>query len=303
SFSKLAVSLASPQVNGTAFTGTNTLTAQDAYGNTVTSFNASGNNVTVTTSLTGSITGLSGTNKLNNAADFSSGIANLTSLGLTFTGTSGSGTFTFSPATGTAVTSSSVTVSAGEATKLVVTGTGTQTAGGTQTITVTAKDANGNTAATYTGTKSITFSGAASSSSPATAPTVASTNFGQSTSMNFSNGVATATMALYKAESATIAATDGTLSAGGSDRLSVTVSPAAYSKLAVSLATPQVNATAFTGTNTLTAQDAYGNTVSSFDASANNVTVTTSLTGTISGLSGANKLSSAGDFTAGVANL
>ncbi|MHA8065021.1 hypothetical protein, partial [Aquirufa aurantiipilula] len=94
---------------------------------------------------------------------------------------------------------------------------------------------------------------------------------------------------------------DGTLSAGGSDRLSVTVSPAAYSKLAVSLATPQVNATAFTGTNTLTAQDAYGNTVSSFDASANNVTVTTSLTGTISGLSGANKLSSAGDFTAGVA--
>ncbi|MHA8064940.1 invasin domain 3-containing protein, partial [Aquirufa aurantiipilula] len=301
SFSKLAVSLASPQVNGTAFTGTNTLTAQDAYGNTVTSFNASGNNVTVTTSLTGSITGLSGTNKLNNAADFSSGIANLTSLGLTFTGTSGSGTFTFSPATGTAVTSSSVTVSAGEATKLVVTGTGTQTAGGTQTITVTAKDANGNTAATYTGTKSITFSGAASSSSPATAPTVASTNFGQSTSMSFSNGVATATMALYKAESATIAATDGTLSAGGSDRLSVTVSPAAYSKLAVSLATPQVNATAFTGTNTLTAQDAYGNTVSSFDASANNVTVTTSLTGTISGLSGANKLSSAGDFTAGVA--
>ncbi|MHA8062349.1 beta strand repeat-containing protein, partial [Aquirufa beregesia] len=259
SFSKLAVSLASPQVNGTAFTGTNTLTAQDAYGNTVTSFNASGNNITVTTSLTGSIIGLSGTNKLTSGADFTSGVANLTGLGLTFTGTSGAGTFTFTPATGTAVTSSSITVSAGEATKLVVTGTGTQTAGGSQTITVTAKDANGNTATTYSGTKSITFSGAASSSSPATVPTVASTNFGQSTSMSFTSGVATASMALYKAESATIAATDGTLLAAGGDRLSVTVSPATYSKLAVSLATPQVNGVGFTGTNTLTAQDAYGN--------------------------------------------
>ncbi|WP_415711125.1 hypothetical protein, partial [Aquirufa beregesia] len=127
-FSKLAVSLASPQVNGTAFTGTNTLTAQDAYGNPITSFNASGNNITVTTSLTGSIIGLSGTNKLNNVADFTSGVANLTGLGLTFAGNAGAGTFTFTPATGTAVTSSSITVSAGEATKLVVTGTGTQTA-------------------------------------------------------------------------------------------------------------------------------------------------------------------------------
>ncbi|MHA8102761.1 hypothetical protein PQG46_13070, partial [Aquirufa nivalisilvae] len=108
---------------------------------------------------------------------------------------------------------------------------------------------------------------------------------------------------LYKAESSTVSATDGTISSTGGDRLSVTVSPASYSKLAVSLATPQVNGTAFTGTNTLTAQDAYGNTVSSFDASANNVTVTTSLTGAISGLSGTNKLSNAGDFVSGVANL
>ncbi|WP_205753199.1 hypothetical protein, partial [Aquirufa beregesia] len=99
-------------VNGTAFTGTNTLTAQDAYGNTVTSFNANANNITVSTSLTGSISGLGsgGNNILNQAGDFTSGVANLTSLGLTFTGTSGTGTFTFTPATGTAVTSSSITV-------------------------------------------------------------------------------------------------------------------------------------------------------------------------------------------------
>ncbi|TBH71831.1 hypothetical protein EWU22_11100, partial [Aquirufa nivalisilvae] len=302
SYSKLAVSLATPQVNGTAFTGTNTLTAQDAYGNTV-SFNASTNNVTVSTTLTGSISGLSGTNKLTNAGDFVAGVANLTSLGLTFTGTTGAGTFTFTPSSGTAATSSSITVNPGAATKLVVTGIGTQTAGGSQTVTVTAKDANGNTATTYTGAKSITFSGASTSSSPATVPTVGATDFGTATSLTFTNGVATSSMVLYKAESSTVSATDGTISSTGSDRLSVTVSPATFSKFAVSLTSPQSSGVAFTGTNSLTAQDAYGNTVTSFDASANNVTVTTTLTGTITGLSGTNVLNAAGDFVSGIANL
>ncbi|WP_164969676.1 hypothetical protein, partial [Aquirufa rosea] len=80
----------------------------------------------------------------------------------------------------------------------------------------------------------------------------------------------------------------------GSDRLSITVSPASFAKLSVSLASPQINGVAFTGSNTLTALDAYGNTVTGFDASGNNVTVSAnSLTGTISGLSGTNKLTSA----------
>ncbi|MHA8062370.1 hypothetical protein PQG22_13970, partial [Aquirufa beregesia] len=79
-------------------------------------------------------------------------------------------------------------------------------------------------------------------------------------SLTFTNGVATASMVLYKAESATIAATDGSIVAAGADRLSVTVLPATFSKLAVSLTSPQSNGVAFTGTNTLTAQDAYGNT-------------------------------------------
>ncbi len=39
---------ASPQTDGVAFTGTNTLTAQDVGGNTITGFDASANNVTVT---------------------------------------------------------------------------------------------------------------------------------------------------------------------------------------------------------------------------------------------------------------
>ncbi|MDF0694903.1 hypothetical protein, partial [Aquirufa ecclesiirivi] len=259
SFSKLAVSLTSPQVSGTSFSGTNSLTALDAYGNTVTNFDASSNNITVSTSLSGAITGLSGTTKLSGAGDFSSGVASVSSL--IYTGTAGTGTFTFTPATGTAVTSSNVTISAGSASKFIITGTGTQTAGASQNITITAKDASGNTATGYTGAKSITFSGANASSSPATNPTVASTNFGTATSVTFSNGVATVSMSLYKVESAVVVATDGSVTTSGSDRLSVTVSPAAFSKLALSLAGPQINAVAFTGTNTLTALDAYGNTV------------------------------------------
>ncbi|MHA8056932.1 invasin domain 3-containing protein, partial [Aquirufa nivalisilvae] len=302
-FSKLVVSLTSPQINGTAFTGTNTLTAQDAYGNTVPTFSAAANNVTVTTTLTGAITGLSGTDVLNNVSDFTSGVANLTSLGLKFTGTSGAGTFTFTPASGTAATSSSITVSPGTATKLVVTGTGTQTAGGSQTVTVTAQDASGNTATGYTGAKNITFSGAAASPSPATTPTVAATNFGTATSLTFTAGVATGSMILYKAESATVNATDGTINSNTGGTLNVTVSPSTMTKLAVSLTSPQINGTAFTGTNTLTALDAYGNTATGFSAAGNNITVTTTLTGAITGLSGTNKLSSAGDFTSGVANL
>ncbi|WP_164969680.1 hypothetical protein, partial [Aquirufa rosea] len=81
------------------------------------------------------------------------------------------------------------------------------------------------------------------------------------TSLTFTEGVATASMALYKAESATINATDGTINSNTGGTLNVTVSPTTFSKLAVSLASPQTNGSAFTGTNTLTAQDAYGNTV------------------------------------------
>ncbi|MHA8100194.1 hypothetical protein VR479_12955, partial [Aquirufa aurantiipilula] len=83
-----------------------------------------------------------------------------------------------------------------------------------------------------------------------------------------------------------VVATDGSVTTSGSDRLSVTVSPATFSKLALSLAGPQTNGIAFSGTNSLTALDAYGNVVTGFDASGNNVTVTTSLTGSITGLSG-----------------
>ena len=51
--------------------------------------------------------------------------------------------------------------------------------------------------------------------------------FGSATAITFTSGVSTSggSMKLYKAEAATIAVTDGTISAAGTDRLSVTVNP------------------------------------------------------------------------------
>ncbi|WP_205753194.1 hypothetical protein, partial [Aquirufa beregesia] len=129
--------------------------------------------------------------------------------------------------------------------------------------------------------------------------------FGTSTALTFASGSVTTNMKLYNVESAVVAVTDGSIVAAGADRLTVAVSASTMTKLAVSLTSPQTNGTAFTGTNTLTAQDAYGNTATGFNASGNNITVTTSLTGAITGLgSGVNNvLNQAGDFTSGVANL
>src|SRR4029077_8911488 len=88
-------SAASPQTDGLAFSGTDTLTAKDVNGNTITSFDASANNVTISTTLSGTVGGIHGSNVLNQAADFTSGVADLSSLGLgmQYTGTTATGTF------------------------------------------------------------------------------------------------------------------------------------------------------------------------------------------------------------------
>ncbi|MHA8065002.1 hypothetical protein, partial [Aquirufa aurantiipilula] len=190
------VTMASPQTNGTAFTGTNTLTALDAYGNTATGFDASANNITLIPSLSGAISGLSGGNKLTGSGDFVNGVANLTSLGLTFTGVSGTLSITFAPTSGTGIVGPNITLNPGAATKLVVTGTGTQTAGASNSITITAKDASGNTATGYTGSKNLTFSGATSSTAPVTTAKVtnsAATDiaFGTTTALTFASGAVT----------------------------------------------------------------------------------------------------------------
>jgi hypothetical protein len=145
------------------------------------------------------------------------------------------------------------------ATHLVITGSASQTAGTTQNLTITAKDGGGVTDTGYIGDKSLTFSGASIALDGTTHPTVkdktgAATNFGTATTITFTLGVATVSagsngvMALYKAESAVIACTDGTISAAGADRLTVAVSAAAAGGLTVVAADNAINYNVYSAT-------------------------------------------------------
>jgi hypothetical protein len=318
SVGKFAVDLTTPQTSSVPFTGANTVTAQDDWGNTVTTFNAAADNVAVTTTLSGTVSGLGSAenNVLNQTGNFVNGVANLAGK-LTYTGLVGTGTFTAtSSVTGKTGISGNVSIVSGGATRLVITGSASQTAGTTQNLTITARDGSGNTVASYQNDHELTFFGAQPSTDPVQYPSVTNKNgvpvaFGSSTTITFVNGVATVggsangRMALYNAETSTISVTDGIIGSSGSDRLTVTVAPATLAKFKLQLTTPQNSGVPFVGANTLTAQDAFGNTVTSFSAASDAVTLTTTLAGTITGLGTGlnNVLNRASDFTSGVATL
>jgi hypothetical protein len=172
-----------------------------------------------------------------------------------------------------------------EAAKLVITGTGSMVAGSFQTITITAYTAQGDVERAYAGVKSLTFSGA-SLAPDGTTPTVAAEDFGAATSLTFANGTADASMYLYAAETAIIATTDGTLSAAGTDRLTVVVSADDASPVVSGLtASPSsiVADGAARSTLSLRLKDPYGN-VTANVASPGTVTLVQSAgTGTLLG--------------------
>ena len=166
SLASFAFALASPQTNGVAFTGPNTLTAKDASGNTITNFNASTNNVIISavSPLSGTVSGIHGSNVLNLSGDFTNGVANLTSLGMIYTGNAATGTFTATSG-GKTGTSGSVTVNAGPLDHFLVEKSGggaigTQTAGTAFSLRITAQDVNNNTVTSFTSSASLTSTGA-----------------------------------------------------------------------------------------------------------------------------------------------
>ena len=116
SLSKFAVSISSPQINNIVFTGTNTVTAQDTYGNTARTFDASADHVALAVSPSGSLapTTLQG-------GDFVNGVANPSTIGLAYTGGSGSRTLTATAATGETGTSAPFTVNPGQVDHFAVT--------------------------------------------------------------------------------------------------------------------------------------------------------------------------------------
>jgi hypothetical protein len=103
--------------------------------------------------------------------------------------------------------SATVAVSAAGADHFNLTNPGSQTAGIAFDVTLTAKDAYGNTADTYSGVKTLVWSGPGDSPAPSsTSPLYPSS----ATSVTFAGGVGTATgIKLYKAETPTLHAADG----------------------------------------------------------------------------------------------
>jgi len=126
-----------------------------------------------------------------------------------------------------------LTINPGTADHFAISGSNTQTAGSPQTVTISALDSYDNVATSYVGDRALIYSGASiavdSESSISFNPTIkdktgAPVEFGTPTITAFTTGIASGDMVLYKAENASIAATDGIISTNPSAELGVTVS-------------------------------------------------------------------------------
>nr|WP_319510454.1 MBG domain-containing protein [uncultured Draconibacterium sp.] len=183
-------------IAGEAFSTQPKVEVHDQWGNIVTSDNA-----TVVSAATGS----AGTDVLqgNTSTTVSGGIA--TFAGLNYE-TAEDMNIEFISGSLAAVTSNTLSVVHAIPDYMVITGSATQTAGIAQTITVKVFDQFGNQALRFDGDKMISFSGANNSPLPPFTPTVDDTNFGTLTTLSFTDGVATASMKLFKEETAYIEA-------------------------------------------------------------------------------------------------
>ncbi|HMJ73116.1 MAG TPA: hypothetical protein VK471_07135 [Solirubrobacterales bacterium] len=264
-----------------------TITAQDTGGNTVTTYTGShslvfsgasaspgGNAPTVADSSGAAVAFGQPT-----ALSFASGVATVSKSknGVLTIYLAGVASITASEGSLTTPTPLALTVSPGSASKYgLAAATTTPAAGAADNLTITAQDAFGNTATSYTGSHSLTFSGA-SASPGGNAPTVSNSAgtdvaFGTATAINFSAGVATVSgaangaMKLYKSGGASITATDGSLT--NPTALALTVSAGAATKLLLAAATTTPVAAAADNL-TITAQDAFGNTATSYTGSKN----------------------------------
>jgi hypothetical protein len=264
-----------------------TVTAKDAGGSTVTTFTGShslvfsgaspspgGEGPTVANSSGtavpfGSATALTFTSGVASVTSTKNGVMKLYLAEAAEIAASEGGLETTSPPT--------VTATPAAASNFSLSGTSnTPVAGAADGLTITALDTYGNTATSYTGSKSLTFSGA-SASPDGTAPTVSSsagteTAFGSATAISFSAGVATVSgvrngaMKLYKVGATSVKATQGTIAT--STALALTVAAGEASELTLSAATTTPVAAA-SDNLTATATDSYGNTATTYTGSHN----------------------------------
>jgi hypothetical protein len=282
-----SLGLAAASVTPTAGATDNlTITAKDAYGNAVTTYTGSHNLTFAGASTIGSFTPTV-TNSAGAATSLGAATAITFTNGVASVAGASNGVMTLYKAEAAKITVTdgtlsngaglTVTVAAAPAASLSLTAASvTPTAGVADNLTLTAKDTYGNTATTYTGSHSVTFEGAGNSAN-GTHPTVTSsagavTSFGTATAITFTNGVATVSganngvMKLYRAETALVTVTDGTVGNGGG--LSVTAAAAATTSF--SLTAASITPTAGETDNlTVAALDAFGNTATTYTGSHN----------------------------------
>ncbi|HTA37095.1 MAG TPA: hypothetical protein VK761_10295, partial [Solirubrobacteraceae bacterium] len=252
----------STQTAGTAFGLT--LTAKDAYGNVATSYTGP-----QSIAFTGPATSPAGkAPAYPSSVNFTAGVgtAQLTIYD------AGTTTLTATPEGLPATTTGSFAVNAASATNLSLSAADSSPAAGeADDLTIAALDAYGNTATSYSGSKSLTFAGAATIGS--NHPTVSNSSgtaisFGSPTTISFSSGETTiqfgsrnGAMKLYAAEVAKVTVTEGTAGISNApNALPVTVSAGSISTIAVAGPGAQTAGTAFN--LAITAKDAYGNGVS-----------------------------------------
>jgi len=215
---KLPVEVTSAAASYFAVTGTATQTAGIGQGVTVTAYDL-WNNVATGYTGTKNITFSGASHSPNTPKTQYTPYVALTAFGvptvLTFTAGVASGpmvlvnveTANVKASDGTINTSDTydLEVAVNHATEnyFAVTGSSTQVAGETQSITITMYDAYNNIATSYTGDKSLTFSGALASFYP-NSPTIGSTAFGNATTVTFVSGIASnISMTLYDASHST----------------------------------------------------------------------------------------------------
>lgn len=281
-----------------------TLTQVDAYGNTVTGF--SGDAVLTFSGLGNAITGTvpTVTDKTGTAINlgttttitFSSGVSTVGGSlkaykAETATLNVNDGTLFSS---GTGGTGATLTVTSNTFSGYRITAaSSTPTAGTADALTIRRVDTYGNVVTTFSGDVALTFTGLAASPL-GTVPTVtdktgSAKNLGSATTITFTGGVGTAggSLIAYKAQTATLLATDGTYStstAGGSGA-TLTVAAGTASKLVFTTQPAKVEInTPFQQQPVVKTQDAYGNLSTTGLASSLTVTITlTSGTGTLTG--------------------
>jgi hypothetical protein len=138
------------------------------------------------------------------------------------------------------------TLGSGALSRFQVAAPSTATAGTAFTATITAQDAQGNTVTGYAGAQTVALSG------PANAPSGGAPSY--PASVMFTNGVGSASITLYDAQTTALTATQAALTGTSG---SITVNAGANHQIGASAASPQTAGSAFTVT--LTAQDTWGN--------------------------------------------